>query len=78
MTSKEMIAQARAHWQEVNPKLYKKMEKRGDLEKELIASADLTRTEMDYNKMVGMSEQESWQAARELFILCNPAKNYTI
>ena len=42
--------------------------RRGDLERESLAAARLTRREMNALMRVMMTEQEAWQASRHLFI----------
>lgn len=68
MTDQQMAALAREHWKEENPRVYWKMVRRGDLEKESMAPAQLTRMEMNALMRVMMTEEEAWQASRHLFI----------
>jgi len=63
-----MAALARERWKEENPRVYRKMLRRGDLERESLAAARLTRREMNALMRVMMTEQEAWQASRHLFI----------
>jgi hypothetical protein len=63
-----MAALAREHWREENPRVYRKMLRRGDLEGESMAAAKLTMREMNALMWVKMTEQEAWQASRYLFI----------
>ena len=77
MTVEEMAALAKEHCKEVNPKVYRRMVKRGDLEASALASARLTLMKMKTLMHGGfMSEDEAWQASRTLFIFCDPAKEY--
>lgn len=68
MNLQQMAAQARDHWKKTNPKVYRKMVKNGDLERESEAAAKLTMSEMKTLMMGGMTEQEAWQESRHLFI----------
>lgn len=63
-----MAALAREHWKKVNPEIYRQMVEDEALEKESEAAAKLTMSEMKALMMIGMTEQEAWQASRELFI----------
>lgn len=68
MNLQQMAAQARDHWKQVNPKIYRRMVKNGDLERESEAAAKLTTREIETLMRGGMTEQEAWQESRHLFI----------
>lgn len=71
-----MAAMAKEHWKQYYPEHYQVMVRKGMLEQEAEAAAKLTRREMDVNKLVGMTEQEAWEAAREIFILAQPDRSW--
>lgn len=68
MNIQQMAAQARDHWKRTNPKIYRWMVEDKALTAESEAAAKLTMMEMKTLMEGGMSEQEAWQASRELFI----------
>lgn len=68
MNIPQMAAQAREHWKVTNPEIYRQMVEDKALEAESEAAAKLTQREMQTLMTGGLSEQEAWQAAREIFI----------
>jgi hypothetical protein len=59
-------------WKTYYPKETSQLEKKGTLQREAEASAELTQLEMDALMLVGQTEAEAWQQARTLWILNNP------
>ena len=68
MNIQQMAAQARQHWKETNPEIYRQMVEDNALEAESEAAAKLTMSEMKALMLIGMSQQEAWQESRHLFI----------
>lgn len=76
MNIPEMSAVAKQHWRQFYPETYDLMKKNGELDSEAEAAADLTQLEMNTLMKGGLSESSAWEAARQLFILADPSKNY--
>lgn len=76
MTIEEMTMEALDHWYTHHRKTFNRMKARGDVGRQAEAAARLTRLEMDTWIKGGATEYEAWEASRELFILCDPAKHY--
>lgn len=76
MTVEEIADMAIEHWQSVNPKLCKKMAKRGQLYTEAKAAAKLTLAEMETWMLGGSTEDEAWEASQDLFIFTDPETGY--
>lgn len=74
MTPMQIAAQAKQYWKETYPKAYAAMQEKGMVEEEALAAANLTLMEMKANMLIGMTEQEAWQASREYFVMKNPTK----
>jgi len=68
MNVPQMAAQARAHWKETNPEIYRQMVEDKALVAESEAAAKLTLMEMKTLMLGNMTEQEAWQESRQLFI----------
>ena len=70
MTVEEMTQITLNHWKSYYPKEYRKTPK-DYLKKQAAACANLTRTEMDCQKMVypWMSDEDAWAEARGIFCL---------
>lgn len=68
MNIQQMAAQARDHWKQINPEIYRQMVEDKVLEKESEAAAKLTLAEMKTLMLGGATEQEAWQDSRKLFI----------
>ena len=78
MTVEDIADMAIDHWQSVNPKLCKKMAKRGQLYTEAKAAAKLTLAEMETWMLGGSTEDEAWEASQDLFIFTDPATGYRV
>lgn len=68
MQHQNWIAQARAHWQEHQPKRYLELKQSGQLLQALTEAADQTAAEMKQLTDQGASYTEAWQAVREEYL----------
>ena len=68
MNLQNWINEARAHWKERSPKLFKELQKAGLLEERLRDAAERTNTEMDDLRKQGFNEQEAWEITREKYL----------
>ena len=62
------IAQARAHWKEHLPQMYKRLLAAEKLEAELKAAAEATERAMQLARQEGFSETEAWEMVREQYL----------
>ena len=63
------IAQARAHWKEHLPAMYRRLLANGTLESELKAAAEATSREMEALRNEGATATEAWEMVRERYLL---------
>ena len=62
------IAQARTHWAEHQPKKFKRLLKAGTLDKALSEAATATSESMRALTTQGATQEEAWEATRELYL----------
>lgn len=62
------IAQAREHWKEHRPKMFKELQQQGLLEQRLREAAEATSQEMQKLMAQGFRHHEAWEATRETFL----------
>lgn len=62
------VNQARAHWKEFRPRLYRDLKASGKLEAALKEAAERTFAEMGQHRAMGYSEQEAWEIVRENYL----------
>ena len=72
MNLQNWMSEAKAHWKEHSPKLYKGLEKEGKLTESLRKAAEETNTEMDDLRKMGFNEQEAWEQTREKYLFTPP------
>jgi hypothetical protein len=68
MDDQHWIAQAKEHWRQFRPDLYREAKAEGKLNSLLAEAARLTRREMDSLLAAGMSEQAAWERTREEYL----------
>lgn len=62
------IAQARAHWKEHLPQMYRRLVATDKLEATLKAAAEATEQAMQVLRAQGFSETEAWEMTREQYL----------
>lgn len=62
------ISQAREHWKEHRPTLFKELVGKGILNQQLAQAAEATAQEMQTLVGQGFSQLEAWEATRELYL----------
>ena len=62
------VEQARAHWKEFRPGMFKEFEDAGILERELQTAATLTARDMDAFQGTGLSWDEAWERTRNEYL----------
>lgn len=62
------IAQAREHWKEHRPRMFKELQARGLLETRLREAAEATSEQMQSLMAQGFQHHEAWEATREQFL----------
>lgn len=62
------MAQARAHWKEHRPKMFKQLQKQGLLETRLREAAEATSEQMQSLMSQGFQHHEAWEITREQFL----------
>lgn len=78
MNVQELAVIALDHWKRY-PETYQAMKKAGQLQKEAEAAARLTLAEMETLMYRGaMTEHDAWEASRNIFILTDPSKNWSL
>ncbi|MDT0619895.1 hypothetical protein RM531_15590 [Salinisphaera sp. P385] len=77
MTQIEIAERAKAHWRIYLPNRYARLVSEGKLDREAMAAANLTLMEMETLKLGGANEWEAWEAARDIFVLVDPARDET-
>jgi hypothetical protein len=65
MNLQNWIDQARRHWEEFRPTLYRDLKASGRLDAALRDAADRTHQEMSDLRGHGYTEQEAWEMVRE-------------
>jgi hypothetical protein len=68
MNLQNWVEQARAHWKEFRPNLYRDLKASGQLEAKLQEAAERTFQEMGELRQMGYSEQESWEVVRQSYL----------
>lgn len=72
MNLQNWIREAKAHWKEHSPKLYRQLEKAGTLQSSLEDAAERTNQEMNDLRKEGYNEQEAWEMTREKYLFTPP------
>lgn len=62
------MAQAREHWKEHRPKMFKELQASGQLETRLREAAEATSQQMQELMAQGFQHHEAWEATREQFL----------
>ena len=62
------IAQAREHWQEHRPQMFKELQQQGLLETRLREAAEATSQAMQELVAQGFAAHEAWEAVREQYL----------
>ena len=60
--------QARAHWREFRPSLYRDLKRTGKLERALTKAAEQTQIEMKQLEGMGFYTHEAWEIVRESYL----------
>jgi len=60
--------QARAHWKEFRPKLFRALQREGALEAALYDAVERTRREMAELQAMGYQDFEAWEIVRESYL----------
>lgn len=68
MQHSNWIAQAREHWKEHRPKMFARLTKAGTLEQALTEAAEATAAAMRLLTTQGATQDEAWEATRELHL----------
>jgi hypothetical protein len=68
MNLQNWIDQARRHWEEFRPTLYRDLKTSGKLDAALRDAADRTDREMNDLREHGYTEQEAWEMVRERYL----------
>ncbi len=68
MNLQNWVEQARAHWKEFLPGMFKEFEDAGILERELQTAAKLTAKDMGAFQAAGLSWDEAWERTRNEYL----------
>ena len=68
MQHSNWIAQARAHWAEHRPKMFARLTEDKTLEQALTEAAEATAQAIRALTMQGATQEEAWEATRELYL----------
>lgn len=68
MNLQNWIREAKAHWKEHSPKLYRQLEKAGTLDARLKDAAERTEQEMSDLMKEGFQHHEAWEMTREKYL----------
>ena len=63
-----LYSQAKEHWKEYRPKMYKALEERGTLKKHLNSAVERTGNEYCQAIEDGLEPQEAWEIVRENYL----------
>ena len=68
MNLQNWVNDARKHWKEFSPKLYRSLQQSGQLEQRLQEAAEQSNREMNNLRQAGFNEQEAWEQVRERYL----------
>jgi hypothetical protein len=68
VTIRNWREQARAHWREFRPRLYRGLKRSGKLEQALTDAAERTHLEMKQLEASGFYTHEAWEIVRESYL----------